>query len=523
MKRTGLNSWRSWIVAVACAVIYCLFAPVYRLAAIFYAEFVDNFDIDRKSASIPFVVLGFVRCSSGPIYGILGERFGLRCMTLVGCCLCVIGLTASFFAQDVIALSVTIGLFYGFGMTCTALLPSIIRSHFDHNATTISYAIVNLGPGICGIAFPGVIMYFLDVYGVSGALLLSSAILLNSLPLIMILKKPKKITPKVEMQVTRNNMIHETISQQGKIHNEETFATETNRIRTNKDSVGHSETLQLKDDLNIVKITSTFIEKKIPKCMQHSQEGCSCLTLLKKPDSQRFSHPNKIEIISENYQVQVQKKDHPQPVLKDVDIAPSNNNVQEIIQKEFTNAKHSNAITSDKYKGKNKNLFHSLNVLRDPTFIVLTFIQGIAVYTYHVWLTTLIDYSRDKEIDRSFEIYLLTLNPITDIIGRVALAWVTDKGYLSIAKMGALLFMSLSISSIWIAVAKDFAMLASGNMLMTFTSGAYLSICPGMSYAYIEKDKQILSIASYGSLYAPLSFTVSPLIGKNYSIYLIKL
>ncbi|XP_015922050.1 monocarboxylate transporter 5-like isoform X2 [Parasteatoda tepidariorum] len=513
MKNKAFNTWKSWLIAVVCCIVYCLLVLVYRLSSLFYAELIEIYNVDRKTASIPFVVMGFVRCFSGFIFGVLGERFGLQRMVYLGCYLSVLGVGASYFAHNIITLSVTLGLIYGFGFTATALLPNIIREHFDATATTLSNGLIGIGPCLTAIVFPGLVIYFIEDYGVPGSFLLSSGVILNAIPFIMILKPRNKLTKfrKTTMDIEKSeshNSQDKTVSGfedlDTSFNNEETI-TNLNASKQNEDK----RQLNLcEKKIDLITVTTTFNRKKIPKCSLHNKEGCHCINISSKETKnmpQNIYHQKVFEEFSN-------------PSASNVDKQPKN------VTTNITNSKHTNsqelkiACQQDdsmdkRNKEEKKGFFYTFNVFKDLTFIALILVQGLLAYTFNIWLTTMIDYSRDKGIDRSYEIYILALNPITDIAGRLGLAWVTDKGFLTVPNYCALLYILLGLSSICIALARDFAIMTLGLLVMTFAIGAFMGIYPAMSYEFIEKDKQAVSIASIGLAYAPLGFTVSPLIG----------
>ncbi|XP_015922052.1 monocarboxylate transporter 5 isoform X1 [Parasteatoda tepidariorum] len=498
-KGKGLKSWNSWRVLIASSVVFCLILPPFKMFALFYVAVIEQYEIERDLAAIPFVVLAIVRALSGLAFGILVERFGLQCMAFVGCSLAAIGVSTSYFAQGYIILSVTLGLFYGFGFTVTALLPSIIRDYFDNDSAAISNGLLNLGPSVCSIAFPSIIIYFLNEYGLSGTFLLTSGIILNAIPFVIILHKPVATGSK---RALHNKTYLEDINKDNDLQADSLL----NEERTDNDlciPAKCNEYSPCKDG----PIESTLVfEETVSHCPNHVQTMCSFISNSSGSTRCHQLHSEAVDVqeldnVSSKHAINNSK------VTKSVDDKPP---LSTLHQKRvyFMKMKTKQCIS----KGR-RNIWHPLAVMKDPTFIALSITQSLFAYTLIVVLTTMIDYSRDKNIDRTNEIYMLTFQPIPDIVGRLGLTWVTDKKYLSVSGFGAIMHLVMAASSVWMALSNSFGMMIAGIMLISFAIGGMNNIIPGMSYSYIAKDKQTFAVTSFGFLYAPLSLTVSPLIG----------
>ncbi|XP_035826038.1 monocarboxylate transporter 7 [Aplysia californica] len=123
------------------------------------------------------------------------KRFAVRTFTLIGCTLQVIGIASSAFVDTTVLLIVTQGVVYGSGhalMLCPTLY--ILAQYFDRRRA-ISTGIATSGVSLGGIAFPVLTNFFLDRYGLVGALLLLSAMMMQQYIFALFFTPPEDYTP----------------------------------------------------------------------------------------------------------------------------------------------------------------------------------------------------------------------------------------------------------------------------------------------------------------------------------------
>ncbi|GBN99147.1 hypothetical protein AVEN_61269-1 [Araneus ventricosus] len=141
---------------------------------------------------------------------------------------------------------------------------------------------------------------------------------------------------------------------------------------------------------------------------------------------------------------------------------PSNQNIN---QKEVLNfAKKPTTGTTNAKK--------SLKNFLDVTFWIVIITQSVYVFVLVIFWTTMTDFSRDKNIDRSKEVYLLMALPIAEIIGRLGLGWITDSEYLTRINFSILSFIVMGCSCSLMAGAQEFiVVMASIFMFGVISSG----------------------------------------------------
>ncbi|GFY56641.1 uncharacterized protein TNIN_146061 [Trichonephila inaurata madagascariensis] len=114
------------VLAVAFIINFLLMGMA-RLAPMLFVASIERYNSIRRDASLPFVLCYFSRTLSGPLTGYLGNKFGLRSITVFGCIASAFGIGLCFFAEDILAVTIFWGCLYGLGFGFgTSLLPAIV-------------------------------------------------------------------------------------------------------------------------------------------------------------------------------------------------------------------------------------------------------------------------------------------------------------------------------------------------------------------------------------------------------------
>ncbi|XP_015903744.1 uncharacterized protein [Parasteatoda tepidariorum] len=180
-------------------------------------------------------------------------------------------------------------------------------------------------------------------------------------------------------------------------------------------------------------------------------------------------------------------------------------------------AENSNTAFNVSIKSTSKTKKHafwsSLKVFMNPIFLVLVTIMSILAYIVTLVWTTLIDYSRDKGLPKKYEVYVLMFPPLFDLVGRIGFLWVVDKGFVGYTMFQMTTSLICAISVLGLILCSSFVMLMTYSSIFALITGAQIAIAPGLIFKFLEKEEQMMAMASRNILYAPLSFTVVPLIG----------
>ncbi|KFM82171.1 hypothetical protein X975_03533, partial [Stegodyphus mimosarum] len=80
----GPDGCRACIVAFAIFAINCIIIGFGKISGILFVDFMKVFKINRKAASTPFSIQLSIRNFTGPVVGIVGQKCGMRLVTITG-------------------------------------------------------------------------------------------------------------------------------------------------------------------------------------------------------------------------------------------------------------------------------------------------------------------------------------------------------------------------------------------------------------------------------------------------------
>ncbi|XP_071042507.1 monocarboxylate transporter 7-like [Parasteatoda tepidariorum] len=179
-------------ILTSCFMINFLYGASVRMVSLFYVESIHRFEINRKQASLPYVLPFVMKHLCGPLQGYLQQLFQTKSLIVFANVGTVISIGACFFAEDVLTITISWGLIFGicFGIG-VQYLPLMINAHFTTNqskANGFAYS----GGCFGGAVLPLIMEICIEYYGLNGSFLILSAIVANFIPFSMLLKSPKE-------------------------------------------------------------------------------------------------------------------------------------------------------------------------------------------------------------------------------------------------------------------------------------------------------------------------------------------
>ncbi|GBO14864.1 hypothetical protein AVEN_10695-1 [Araneus ventricosus] len=648
MEIVKFDSKASWTVAMACAFLNFLVLIPTKVSGLFFVEILDRYQVSRNLAGYPAFTITLVRCSGGPFAGYFAERFGINEVMILGSLLAAVGISACFFAEDIAAVTVFLGLIHGVGLAFTnTFFPQIVKIHFRKHLT-LAFGITQAGACLGSFFSPPLLLWIFRSYGTSGGFLIIGAIMLNCLPIVLILNilSPNKLYNKsgdsmkfkkcperhLEMEVTatvnspdgednnitnivggkkeryvmttegnadseiRNSLEKKSVaalvpnrptydhtevvpgrvdggalntadeltmcnlsmkeagSEIGKDQMELVFA-ECGMISEvkPKNSI-HEKKMKVTTDKKINEMKYDFKENSIPaksmtnnyeKNLLHSNDCTHAETEYKlkaeinnknilkyRVGEVQDCYPSKnsgsntpsytsVSNVSDSSYLVDQERTQKQITIENGEIIPTTSNAlnarslesnepsnQDINQKEVLNfAKKPTTGTTNAKK--------SLRIFLDVTFWIIIITQSVYVFVLIIFWTTMIDFSRDKNIDRSKEVYLLMALPIAEIIGRLGLGWITDSEYLTRINFSILCFIVMGCSCSLMAWAQEFIFVMASIFIFGVISSGLVTVFPMVIFEFFDSGKQTMGQASKYCLFGPLSFLNGPLIGNK--------
>ncbi|XP_055934864.1 monocarboxylate transporter 12-like [Argiope bruennichi] len=203
-KVEGPDNGYAWIVAVAACVINFIMAGLGRMSGILFVAFIELFGVDRRSASMPSSVRSSARNLLGPIVGILGQKYGVRSITMIGGIVASTSAISCFFVNEITWITVLWGGLNGMGNALTVTLPQvIIGQYFDKYRTTAS-GMAFSGGCLGSFLFPVLLENLIHSFGIEGTFLIIGGIIMHTIPAAMILTKPSWLKSKKQAKDIEN-------------------------------------------------------------------------------------------------------------------------------------------------------------------------------------------------------------------------------------------------------------------------------------------------------------------------------
>ncbi|KAG8180397.1 hypothetical protein JTE90_025447 [Oedothorax gibbosus] len=186
----GPDGLLSWGVAIANFLINFIVVGLGRMSGILYVVFMQLFNADRQTASIPFSVQQAARNLFGPLAGILGQKYGIRSVVIVGGFVGTISAGVCFFATDLNWITVMWGLMFGICTALTTTLNQISIDQYFEKYRTSAGGLAFSGGCVGAFIFPVVLELLIERYGLGGTFLVMAAMILNVVPCALVLVDP---------------------------------------------------------------------------------------------------------------------------------------------------------------------------------------------------------------------------------------------------------------------------------------------------------------------------------------------
>ncbi|KAG8177240.1 hypothetical protein JTE90_028695 [Oedothorax gibbosus] len=511
----GPDRGHAWIIAMAAFVITMILSGISKMVGILYVAVIDTYGVSRQEATLPFTFRKALRSLAGPLVGAIGQRFGIRSVTLFGSIVAALGAGLAFFAPNITWLAVCWGGIHGLGESfANTLFQVVVNQYFEKYRSTAS-GIALSGACVGSVVFSFLIEKLREAYGLQGTFLVLSGIILNVFPAAILLKPPSWI---------RN----------GK--NQDSEMTQL------KDSI-KSKPVYAMPDNNYVKCNA---EKRVsivslnPRLMEKNEILGSNPPL--KFESKSSSTTNLVETLEKKlegkkgfdnlaFAMERQKSQEKVPLEKKISIqnvfatskeslydrAPSMKNLyQECSLKKANVDTEKNFEPVKEAKRENSFLqsFKTIGTLyMNPVFLLISICMATYVFIFIPIMTSMVDYSRDKGLPETVGKYLIHAMAVGDVIGRLGLGWVTDYDYISIHHYLTLALVLQGAFICLLPLANSLATFLVLLALYSMTGGSMLVRLPVLVLKHVDKDQQSVAMGSYGFVSGIVPFGVPWLIG----------
>ncbi|XP_054716904.1 monocarboxylate transporter 13-like [Uloborus diversus] len=482
-KEEGPDQARAWAIALAACVINALLSGISRTTGLFYVALIDTYGVSRLEANLPFTLRNVIRNLGGPLAGAIGQKYGVREITIVGGIFAASGIILCTFAPDVIWICVLWGGMHGFGVALGNTLFQVVVNQYFSKYRATANGLALSGACVGSFIFPVVLEYMLAHLGLSGTFLVAGAFILHVLPAGIMMKEPpwirrqmiirrdlEKSAPKVPPLQKREKIVSTvqsmSVISEGKVTDEELTNMTWRKIssevppNTKQDSKENGE-LVIK--ASIGRDNPAFVG--------------SSLDLNEKK-------PNKI---SSDLETQVRMRTISIGESSIVVVTPDNQQ-ETSIQKGI------------------------IKVVKDPMFHMISLSLAAFAMLFDPTITVIIDYVKDKGLDSESAKYFISLMSLGDLLGRLCFGWVTDKNYLSIPRFMLLLHILQGGCFLLLPMFYRFDVLMALIFVYGAASGANLVMFPILVAKYLV-SVQSLAIGFISVVSGIMSFGIPPLIG----------
>ncbi|KAG8177239.1 hypothetical protein JTE90_028694 [Oedothorax gibbosus] len=486
----GPDRGHAWIIAMAAFVITMILSGISKMVGILYVAVIDTYGVSRQEATLPFTFRKALRSLAGPLVGAIGQRFGIRSVTLFGSIVAALGAGLAFFAPNVTWLAVCWGGIHGLGESfANTLFQVVVNQYFEKYRSTAS-GIALSGACVGSVIFSFLIENLREAYGLQGTFLVLSGIILNVFPAAILLKPPSWIT-------------------NGKNTDSE--------ITQLKDSIKNKPVYSMPDN-NYFKCNAekpVSIASLNPRLLEKNEILGSCSNPPLKFESKSSSTTNLVETLEKKlegkkgfdnlaFALERQKSQEKVPLEKKISIQKANVDPE----KNFEPAKEA------KRENSFMQSFKAIGMLyMNPVFLLISICMATYIFISTPIMTSMVDYSRDKGLPETVGKYLIHAMAVGDVIGRLGLGWVTDYEYISIHHYLTLALVLQGAFICLLPMANSLATFLVLLALYSMTGASMLVRLPVLVLKHVNKDQQSVAMGCYVFVSGIVPFVVPWIIG----------
>lgn len=203
-----------WMIVVSSLIIHLIMDGITYSLGTYLTNFIQQFRITRSEASIVHALLPSITLICGPIGSIFTNKIGCRNTIIFGSLIAALGFFISFFVKNFFLLYISIGLIVGIGFGLIYVPAIVSVGYYFEKKRSFAIGIAVCGSGFGTFIFSPLNRILLNNYGINGAFLIKSAIVLN-LIICGIVIRPVPIEPseinkrKKKMQLKENQKLKE--------------------------------------------------------------------------------------------------------------------------------------------------------------------------------------------------------------------------------------------------------------------------------------------------------------------------
>ncbi|GFY62298.1 monocarboxylate transporter 5 [Trichonephila inaurata madagascariensis] len=508
---------RAWVIAFAACIINMILSGLSRMIGILYVAVIDTYGVTRAEATLPFTVRNAIRCLSGPLVGIIGQRFGIRAVTFCGGLVAATGAALCSIAPNTTWLAVFWGGIHGMGFAfANTLFQVVVNQYFQKYRATAS-GIALSGACIGSLGFPIMIEAILSTFGLSGGFLVLGGVVMHVLPPSLLLDVPQWVKyPEAYARL---------------------WAKKNANAYENPVALEVEESNETLEDSEEVMERELARTTSLSNCPVETMDVCkvSCKNLIKQRDSGVFGPVAELvrdrantdeNVVCTAYKMKASPKTVHKNGVQNGNVASVNSErsscvysvSSQIPEQKLNNEKV--ALNTVKMKAQNQSTQSISQSIRsimalytNPVYVLISLCMATYILIFIPILTVIVDYSIDKGIPESSGKYLINAMAIGDLIGRLCFGWVTDRKYMTIP---AFMTTVLILEGVFIALfpfAMTLATFMTLLVLYGMMAGSILVLFPVLVLQYVDLQSQSVAMACVGFFSGIVSFAIPPMIG----------
>lgn len=513
-SNVGPDKGHAWVIAMAACVITMILSGISKMVGILYVAVIDTYGVTRQEATLPFTFRKSFRCLTGPVVGILGQRYGIRAVTLGGAVVAALGAALCFLAPSVTWLAVCWGGVHGLGEAfANTLFQVVVNQYFKKYRSTAS-GIALSGACVGSVCFSFLIEALREAYGLQGTFLILSGVILNVLPAAILLRPPSWIKngsnseiKKVPVEKVQKLSLQIGIPEDYIKSNQQKkmSCTSLKPYLYEKNEILNIHTLPTKAHSIANLVTS--LDNKLSKTEKEGYDNIAfAMEMERNPRSlaeKRLSIQNVFATSKESLYEKV----------------PSIYNLHQESLKEENLKEDSSEKNNAKVEetAKSQSIVESIKTIArlytNPVYVLICVCMSTYVLIFIPIMTSIVDYSKDKGLPETIGKYLIHSMAVGDIIGRLCFGWVTDKEFLSIPRFMTLTLVLEGICILMFPFSSSLAAFMILLALYSMTCGSMLVRLPVLVLKHVKKDEHSVAMGCYGFVSGLVPLGIPSLIG----------
>ncbi|GBN55173.1 hypothetical protein AVEN_162870-1 [Araneus ventricosus] len=154
-----------------------------------------------------------------------------------------------------------------------------------------------------------------------------------------------------------------------------------------------------------------------------------------------------------------------------------------------------------------------LQLYSNPLFLILTINRVVAFIGTHSLFTVIVDFAMDKGFSEGDGRYALVVTTLGEMVGRLCLGWVTDNGYMSVAKYMLLVTTLHSVTIISLPLIRSYASVLIMLTIIGVLQGSVYVQLYGIVSKYMKSHQKSVATGCINLLPGLLGFGIPAYIG----------